>query len=368
MTRARFLLSAVVVGALVAVALAARFGGSLALALTLALPALDRWHGWLGRASVRETVAAGAGGRAAPALDLYRPAGGRPRGTLVLVHGLSPAGRHHPSLARLARLLAERGHTVLVPELDGLAAFRLSGREVETIDRVLGAAAVHGARVSVAGLSFGAGPALLAALRHPDLRIVGSFGGYADLRHVITFVTTGVHEFEGRRYVRRQEEYNRWKLLALLAGFIEAEPDRTLLHAIAERKLANPFDATGDLEVGLGDPGQAILALALNQREDRVGPLLAQIPAPAREALVALSPLPAVSRLPGRLLIAHGAGDESIPFTESLHLAAAAGGGARAVVLETFQHAGPRLLWDSLRERARDGVELVRLADALLAD
>ncbi len=73
----------------------------------------------------------------------------------------------------------------------------------------------------IAGFSFGAGPALLAAADVPGLRVVGSFGGYADLTHVIAYVTTGAHDFDGRRYVQRQEEYNRWKLLALLVGFVQ---------------------------------------------------------------------------------------------------------------------------------------------------
>src|SRR6266404_553072 len=84
------------------------------------------------------------------------------------------------------------------------------------------------------------GAALLAAAAYPEIALVGSFGGYADLQNVIAYVTTGVHTFGGRRYVQQQEEYNRWKLLALLLGFVESERDRTLLGAIARRKLENP--------------------------------------------------------------------------------------------------------------------------------
>jgi len=48
------------------------------------------------------------------------------------------------------------------------------------------------APVAIAGFSFGAGPALLAAADLPGVRVVGSFGGYADLRNVIAYITTGV--------------------------------------------------------------------------------------------------------------------------------------------------------------------------------
>ena len=70
-----------------------------------------------------------------------------------------------------------------------------------------------------------------------------------------------------------------------------------------------------------------------------------------------------LSRLAGRLLIAHGADDESIPFTESLRLAAA--GSTRAVILETFHHVGPRPRRAPL-PYLHDGLRLVGLTRRLL--
>jgi dipeptidyl aminopeptidase/acylaminoacyl peptidase len=103
-----------------------------------------------------------------------------------------------------------------------------------------------------------------------------------------------------------------------------------------------------------------------NRHENAVGPLLAALPPGARAALERLSPLAVVPRLPGRLLIAHGIEDASIPFTESLRLAEASQGRATAVILETFEHTGPQALWPSIRGRVGDGARLLRLADGLL--
>jgi hypothetical protein len=251
-----------------------------------------------------------------------------------------------------------------------MVAFRLSGREADEVAAALGALAARAPGVGVVGFSFGAGPALLAAVRTPGLSLIASFGGYEELDAVAAYVTTGAHAFAGRRYVEPQEEYNRWKLLALLVSFAEDDHDRRQLDAITERKLADPGADTGALESGLGPGGRAILALVRNRREDAVAPLLAALPAGARQAMRALSPLGAVPRLSGRLVIAHGMGDVSIPFTESLRLADASNGRADAMILETFEHTGehtgPR--WRSLLGRLRDGARLVRLADALLRD
>lgn len=362
MSRRRLALAmALLLVAAAGTAAALRYGPAALFALALARPAVEPWQAPLLPSVTREEVTLAAP-RGALAADLYRPP--RPRRAILLVHGLSAAGRRQPDLARLARRLAAHGQLVLVPHFPGLAAFRLDEAEVEEVQAALDHLAARGLPLAVAGLSFGAGPALLAAAARPDVRLAASFGGYADLRHVIAFVTTGAHAFGGRRFARRQEAYNRWKLLGVLVGFTDDPRDRATLEAIARRRLADPAGDTGPLEAGLGHEGRAVLALVRNRSEARVEPLLARLPARARAALDRLSPLPRVARLRGRLLIAHGRDDDSIPFTESLRLAEAAG--ARAVVLETFHHTGPRPLLERLGPGARDAWRLVRLTDALL--
>ena len=245
--------------------------------------------------------------------------------------------------------------------------FQLSGREIADVRAALAHLRALSVRPpGIAGFSFGAGPALIAAAGVADLRRAGSFGGYADLRNVLVFVTTGTHGYGDRRERARQEEYNRWKLLALLTGFVTEKADRARLGAIATRRLANPAGDTRAEEARLGEPGRAVLALVSNRREEAVPTLLAALPAEARQALDALSPLPVMPRLAGRLLIAHGAGDESIPYTESRRLAAAAGPQERVIVLETFHHVGPRPWWPS-PARLRDAGRLVQIADGLLS-
>ncbi len=343
--------------------LAARFGPALAFSVSLAAPAAEKWFAPVWERTTREdiTLPDEFGGLHA---DLYRPV--QPRGSLLLVHGLSPAGRHQRDLARLAHLLGQQGLLVLVPQFEDLAAFQLTGHEVDHVRAALRYTATLNESVGIAGFSFGAGPALLAAADFPGLAVAATFGGYADLTHVIGYVTTGAHRFAGQRYVQAQEEYNRWKLLALLVGFVEQQPDRQRLADIARRKLANPGDDTRLVEQGLGSEGSAVLALVLNRREDAVAGLLAQLPPGAREALRRLSPLGAVSRIHARLLIAHGRGDDSIPFTESLRLAAAAGREAHLALFRTFHHTGPRALPPSLGDRMLDGWNLLLLVDALL--
>lgn len=358
--RARLLGLGLVAAVVVLVGLL-RFGSALTLALVLAAPGAGAWLAPLLETPAREDVVV-PGARGPLRADLYRPA--RPRGALLLVHGLSRAGRRQPDLERLARALAAHRLLVVVPQFEGLAAFRLAGSEVDDVRAALRHTATLHRVAGVAGFSFGAGPALLAAADVPGLATVGSFGGYADLRDVIRFITTGVHAFAGRRYVQRSEDYNRWKLLALLTSFVADTDDRRLLEALAEQRLAGSPADTSDLERGLGPAGRTVLALVVNRREEAVDALLGRLPVEARDALERLSPLRAVPRLSGRLLVAHGTWDESIPFTESLRLTAAAEQRAHLTLFETFHHTGPGRR--SARDRIRDGWRLVGLVDDLL--
>ena len=346
------------------VALAIWFRPALTMTMALTWRRADPWLARLQDAVVVEELSIAAGDRRVPA-DLYRTSA--PGGAIVLVHGLSPLGRRHPDIVRIARLLARHHRLVLVPQIEGLATFRMSGHEVADLRATLRALQARTPSVGIVGFSFGSGPALLAAADVPGLSLVATFGGYADLRHIILFLATGVHRFDGRQYVQPPEASNRWKLLALMTVAVEDEADRRRLERIAARRLADRRDDTGELERALGPAGQAVLALAMNRREDAIAGLLAALPASARTGLERLSPLPAIPRLRGRLLFVHGAGDTSVPFTESLRLAAAAGR-TEAVILESFTHIITPPFWSSLGRRVRDGGRLVQVFDALLSD
>src|SRR2546428_1774726 len=212
-----WLVAVAIAAALLGAALLARMSPALSLALTLALPGAESWLAPLHAEVVVEEMSIEAGGRRLVA-DLYRPSA--PRGGLLLVHGLSRTGRRHPELVRLARLLARHHRLVLVPHFDGLAAFRLSGREVAEVRAALRALAAQSPSIGLAGLSFGAGPALLAAADVPDLALTASFGGYADLRDVILYLTTGIHQFGGRRYMQAPGGHNRLQLHPYLVDFV----------------------------------------------------------------------------------------------------------------------------------------------------
>ena len=98
--------------------------------------------------------------------------GEAPRGAAVVVPGLTPYGKDDPRLVAFAGSLARSRFLVLIPEIPNVRALRVSAADSAIIADAIGEAArrfAGGAERSVGlvAISFGAGPALLAAGETP---------------------------------------------------------------------------------------------------------------------------------------------------------------------------------------------------------
>jgi pimeloyl-ACP methyl ester carboxylesterase len=265
--------------------------------------------------SVRPLFGAAPAGR--PPADLYvRPSFMRLPG-LVLVHGLSPEGKDDERLRHAAALLARSGWAVAVPTLEGLTVLRLRPQDANAVSATIrGLHAAGYERVSLLGISLGAGPALLAAsdpALAAHLAAVLALGGYASAVELLRYTLTGAYAFarvSGRRPV----------LEAAIAQFARANSelvDEAGRHLVDNRDPA-AFDG---------------LARAL--------------PARTRELLDAISPVRVLAGLRAPLFLIHGRDDRAVPFTESLRLEAAAraaGRPARVAIVGAVGHveADPR--------------------------
>ncbi|MCA1768702.1 MAG: alpha/beta hydrolase [Halomonas sp.] len=258
--------------------------------------------------------------------DLYHPPDAR-RGTLILVHGLTEAGRHDPRLMDLARTLARAGFTVLVPELDGLRDFSVGTRDAQGIADAIrhanAALPVTEEGPALAAISFATGPALLAAMQ-PDtahrVRFVVAVGAYYDLTDMLRFATTG--EDRGGAGLRAPPPHRdaRWAILRSQLHHLEDADDRERLDAIARRHLAGE-EASDPEVVDLRPAGRALYELVTNRDPARVTPLLEALPASLLEPFNAMD-LSArdLDALEARLVLVHGPGDRVIPISHSRRL------------------------------------------------
>jgi hypothetical protein len=196
---------------------------------------------------------------------------------------------------------------VIVPDLPRLRSQQLSLDDAApiaaAIRRLAADPRVGGAPLTVVSVSVATGP-VFAALADPGsgagVGLVVTLGGYADARELVRYFTTGAYAYGG------------------VAGRWRTDPG--LVQAFLARNL--------DL---VRDP--AARALVANHDPARVDALLAALPGEAQSLLDALSPARYAPRIAARLLLVHGRGDPTVPFTESLRLAAARDAGRQRLVL-----------------------------------
>jgi len=279
-------------------------------------------------------------------VDLYTPAD-EPRASLVLVPGAAVLGREEPRLRDLARSLARAGFRVIVPELPGPRRLSLSRADAEILAEVLRGADRSQSPLGIAAVSYGVGPAVIAALE-PDLAgkvdfIVG-IGGYHNTDSAIQFMVTGTFRRANDPLLHRlpPNTYSRWVFLHANAGRLDDERDRDLLRTLADRRLDDANASSADVRDLLSPQGLAVLDLLEATNPAQVPTLIAALPEAIRRDIDSLNlALYDLKPLAARLILVHGRDDPIIPFSESEALAAAARpGAARLFLVDQIGHVG----------------------------
>lgn len=253
--------------------------------------------------------------------DLYLPRGRRPVPALVIFTPLIAEGRADPRLVNLGDTLARLGILSLVPDRVGEAG-ALDPGDVEEVVAAFRFLAAHPRarreRLGLWGISYGAGPAFVAAT-DPQVRdavdVLVSLGGYHDVRSTLRFVLSPA----AHPWARETAERN---LLRLLPVDLREQAE-----AIFARHDGLP---PADIE--------QVLALA-GARLGHIADALS--PAARTEQLAAL---------PVTVFIAHALGDPYVPATESQALARVfPTERVHFTFLDFLEHASPRpLTWGNL--------------------
>ena len=260
--------------------------------------------------------------------DLYRPA--KKEGTLfplLLVHGMNPAGKDDERLVLFAKDLALAGCLVLVPDLEGMKAFRIRTSDAEDILQsflYLSTVEHAGRRGGMMGISYGAGPMLLAAADRrirDKVSVVATFGGYYALRNVMLFTLTGAYEYGGLRGHLRPDAALRWMFAYKNTGLLRSAEDRDTLRKIIEKRNRYETVEADRLVKSLGTEGRAFHGFLTNDEPGRFAPLYEKLPLPVREQAYQLSPSRAMDYITASFIIVHGTDDHAVPYTESLRLA-----------------------------------------------
>jgi pimeloyl-ACP methyl ester carboxylesterase len=196
------------------------------------------------------------------------------------------------------------------------------------------------------GFSYGAGPTMIAASRpsiRERVRFVVSFGGYYDLKNVLSFIATGNFEFKGKRYFRKPQEYGKWVFLANNLDLIKSPEDRSILRKVLQVKLKDEKATIDPFLPLLGEEGGNTLALLSHTDPNQTESLVQKLPADLRGRIEALSLAADLKHLKANLILAHGEDDDMIPYTETLRLAQSAPNPQRVYlqILKSYAHVDP---------------------------
>ena len=281
--------------------------------------------------------------------DLYRPAKKGKHFPLLLVHGVNPTGKDDAQLVLLAKDLARAGFLVLVPDIAGMKTLRRRVSDAEDIlesFQYLSRSEDARSRGGMVGISYGAGPVLLAAADariRDKVSLVATFGGYYDLRNVLLFILTGAYEYGGQRGYVRPDTSMRWMFFYRNLDLVRSSADREKLRKIIEKRNQFEVAAADALAKSLGPEGRALYDFLVNTDQERFAPLYEKLPLTVREQVFQLSPARAMRYIASSFIIAHGTDDYAVPFTESKRLADAVDdkGRVQVALLPQFLHTEP---------------------------
>lgn len=261
--------------------------------------------------------------------DLYDAGAGAP--PVLLLPGAAPAGREDTRVVQLAEALGRSHRTVFVPQLslfDGAL-------DVDDLDRVVRSVVALSARsgdrpVVLLGISFGGSLALVAAADEratPVVRLVATFGSYADLVGLLQAATTGVSVVGERRLP--------WEVPAAAA---EALPEVALGLVPASQRAALSAALAGGDASALPEEAAAVHALLTNDDPDRTFVLGQRLGPTARAVVAAYSPAAVADGLADvPVLAAHSRDDPAVPYAELLRLERVLPH-SRTVTVDSFDH------------------------------
>lgn len=281
--------------------------------------------------------------------DLYLSPEGATAG-IVLVPGVVPAGKNDRRLVALAKTLARLRFAVLVPDIAGLRQYRVRASDVRDVADAVRhlksrKALQAGDAVGIAGVSYGAGPVMLAALE-PDIydtvEFVVVLGGYYDLRTIVTYFTTGYYRKTSDAEWQHMDPHLYAKQVFTLSNtdLLDRPRDRAALANYAREMLGGDIIGTATAPTNLAPDAQAFFSLLTNKNPDRVPSFIERLSPRIRNELEGIDPASHdLSRYRAEVIIIHGRSDNIIPYTESVALARALPKGlAHLFLIEGFAH------------------------------
>ena len=256
--------------------------------------------------------------------NLYRPVGIEHPSPVVLLHGVHHLGIEEPRLVNFARALASRGYVVLTPLASDLADYHVTshGAEVVGYSALKLCSTTHASKVSVIGMSFGGGLALIAASDprfSASISSVAALGSHEDLARVLQyFVSDRAQGPHGEVFNEPAHEYG--PLVALYqhpeAFFPAADVEQA--RVTLRYLLWEDVDRSKQEAAKLSPEAQHTMQILYEHKVQEFGPIMMAWIAKHPHEWDAASPSHTGRNVHVPVFLLAGAADNIVPPTEAL--------------------------------------------------
>ncbi len=262
---------------------------------------------------------------------IYTPLGHPNAPALVLLHGIHHLGMDEPRLISFAAAIASCGLRVLTPDLPGIKDYQVSADSIRTIGDASAWMAVQNPQgdrrpVGVMGLSFSGGLALLAAadpVYRPSVKFVVAIGSQDEMGRVARYYRTGEDARPGGApELLPPHEYG-----ALVLEYEHVEDfvppaDVAAIHAVLRAHLYEDAPAEKAAFAALTGVQHAEAMQLLDTTSAMTRGLLAAAESRHVQDMAGVSPHNHLGSMTTPVYLLHGAGDNIIPASETLWMAA----------------------------------------------
>ena len=264
-------------------------------------------------------------------MRLYTPTRHPNAPALIVLHGVHHLGMDEPRLISFASAISACGLRVLTPELPGIKDYHISADAIQSIGDAAVWMAVqnpNGERraVGIMGLSFSGGLSLLAAadpIFRPSIKFVVAIGSQDEMGRVAQYYRTGEDARPGGApELLQPHEYG-----ALVLEYEHVEDfvppaDTEAIRAVLRAHLYEDLPAEKAALGRLNNVQKAEATQLMDTTSEFTRGLLAAAESRHVQDMAGVSPHNHLGSLTTPVYLLHGAGDNIIPASETLWMAA----------------------------------------------
>jgi hypothetical protein len=140
---------------------------------------------------------------------VYQKPDGKPRGTILAIHGMTAKGNRDPRFVTVCKALARCGYVVVSPLYRDIEEFLIKEETVHAIAKTIQSLAenptlCHSGKISIFSASFSAGMSIIAASRPETMELVRAIcavGTYSNVETSVEFLLSGQDNDEYARLI-----------------------------------------------------------------------------------------------------------------------------------------------------------------------